>query len=55
MSEEPMKRLPEFETRHPLTYYMEHAERGDHKLVKEVFDLGLIDDLQAFSRKTAGI
>jgi hypothetical protein len=108
-----MKRLPEFETRHPLAYYMEHAQqgtktsvelimrqlnrnmtlaeskfidfalgqieseeglavmknyffhgtqlqrnycalffsrRGDHKLVKEVYDLGLIDDKQAFSR-----
>jgi len=108
-----MKRLPEFETRHTLTYYMEHAQRGtkesvdlimhnlnrnmtiaeskfidfalgqveteeglevmrnylfhgtqlqrnyctlffsrrgDHMLVKEAFDLGLIDDKQAFSR-----
>jgi hypothetical protein len=26
------------------------SRRGDHKLVKEVFDLGLIDDKQAFSR-----
>jgi len=108
-----MKRLPEFETRHTLTYYMEHAQkgtkasveiimrqlnrnmtlaeskfidfalgqieseeglavmknyffhgtqlqrnycalffsrRGDDILVKEVYDLGLIDDKQAFSR-----
>lgn len=108
-----MKKLSEFETRHTLTYYMEHAQkgtkasvdlvmrnlnwnmtlaeskfidfalgqieteeglavmknyffhgtqlqrnycalffsrRGDHKLVKEVYDLGLIDDKQAFSR-----
>ena len=108
-----MNRLPEFETRHSLTYYMEHARlgttasvnlimgnlnrnmtlaeskfidfalgqveseeglaamnhylfhgtqlqrnyctlffsrRGDHLLVKEAFDLGLIDDKQAFSR-----
>lgn len=26
------------------------SRRGDHKLVKEVYDLGLIDDKQAFSR-----
>lgn len=108
-----MKRLAEFETRHSLTYYIEHAQRGtkssveiimrqlnrnmtlaeskfidfalgqieseeglavmkhyfyhgtqlqrnycalffsrrgDDLLVKEVYDLGLIDDKQAFSR-----
>lgn len=108
-----MKHLPEFETRHPLAYYMDLAQqgtkasvdlimgnlnrnmtlaeskfidfalgqieteealevmknylfhgtqlqrnyctlffsrRGDHLLVKEAFDLGLIDDKQAFSR-----
>jgi len=108
-----MKHLPEFETKHTLTYYMEHAQRGtrasvdhimrqlnrnmtlaeskfidfalgqveteeglavmrnyffhgtqlqrnycalffsrrgDDLLVKEVYDLGLIDDKQAFSR-----